>query len=77
VTWQGWALTLGYVATTILLSLLAFAGTPGAPPPTVAQWLVWAVLLAIITYGFLRLVRARTDGDWAWRWGGGEESRRK
>ena len=32
-------------------------------------WLIWAVVIAAMTYGFVQLSRRRTDGEWKWRWG--------
>jgi hypothetical protein len=34
-----------------------------------AIWMAVVVLWALL---FLRFVRAKTDGEWKWRWGGRE-----
>ncbi|WP_246587101.1 hypothetical protein [Stakelama flava] len=56
-TWQGWLLTLGYVA-------LLFAGVSGLPGD--AAKLAWGVP---ITIGFVILAWRKTDGGWKWHWG--------
>lgn len=57
VTWQGWALTAGFVAVVTLVAMLLHH--PVA---------VIAVALAL-TVPFMALVYAKTDGGWTWRWG--------
>ena len=58
ISWQGWALTIGYVATVVGLGL-ALHGRPAA--------LVASIIPATI---FLIVLSARTTrGGWRWRWG--------
>lgn len=57
VTWQGWALTIGFS----LLLVLDVRFMPG----TIAKVGV-GVALGIV---FLTIAARRTQGGWAWRWG--------
>ena len=61
ITWQGWAITLAYLATIIgATQLLKNNG--------------WAMGSVIVTATaiFLVLVIKNTRGGWRWRWGGEE-----
>jgi len=58
-TWQGWLVTLGFVA--LLAAIMSLVGAGGG-----------AVLLAataILTALFIWIVWKKTDGAWRWRWG--------
>ena len=57
VTWQGWALTLGFVALVTAVARLL----PGNEPK-------FAVGLAL-TVLFVVICRRKTDGGLRWRWG--------
>lgn len=59
VTWQGWALLLGYVA------LVALAGFTLLP----RHWTLWAVVIAMLTLGLTVVSAQHTRGGWRWRWG--------
>ena len=68
--WKGWAATLAFVAVLLAASLVLFAWQFGQPSgPAVWQIAVWALCVAVATWAFVRLCRAKTDGQWAWRWG--------
>lgn len=56
VTWQGWALTLGFAA--LLIVDVRFVGN-------VTAKIAIAVALPIV---FLPVCAAKTDGGWRWRW---------
>lgn len=58
VTWQGWALTLGFVA----LAALDMTQMPNR----VARVGVLIALLLLFTLVAIR----KTRGGWSWRWGG-------
>jgi hypothetical protein len=58
ITWQGWVLTLGFVAIAILLS------TRLAHRP-----IQLAAVLVPITTVFLVVCARTTRGGWRWRWG--------
>ncbi len=57
VTWQGWAVTLGFAAMVIALAALIRDPAAGVAVATA------------LTVPFLVLVHAKTDGGWHWRWG--------
>ena len=58
-TWQGWVLTGAFAAFVIAMAMLvelkALSG-------------FWCVVIVVaVTAGFLRLAKAKTDGEWRWR----------
>ena len=57
VTWQGWALTLGFAAA-LLLDTHYVAG--------IVPKLVIGLTL---TAAFMTIAARKTDGGWHWRWG--------
>ena len=69
INWKGWAAVLGYVAVFLALAL-SLAALPADLPEGPGAWqaATSAILIAALTFGFIRLCRARTDGQWAWRW---------
>lgn len=69
--WKGWAVTFAFVAvvataTIVLLAALQPDRASGFAP---WQFAVWGAGVALLTLGFIRLCRAKTDGQWGWRWG--------
>jgi hypothetical protein len=58
VTWQGWALTFGFVAITILLAM-KFARRP---------IVLFAILVPFVAV-FMVIGARTTKGGWRWRWG--------
>jgi hypothetical protein len=59
ISWQGWAMTLGFVAAVIVVS------TKFATKPPV----MIAILVPLVTC-FLVVCAKTTRGGWRWRWGG-------
>jgi hypothetical protein len=68
--WKGWAAIAGYVAVVLAL-VLPLTALPADLPSGPAAWQVVTAMLmgALLTYGFVLLCRARTDGEWRRRWG--------
>jgi RsiW-degrading membrane proteinase PrsW (M82 family) len=68
--WRGWVAVAAYVAVVLAL-VLAVTAWPEDLPRGPAAWQVVTAMAMIgaLTWGFVRLCRARTDGEWAWRWG--------
>ena len=60
-TWQGWVVVIGYV----LFVLAVF----GAEERGAISQIVMIALMVAVTVPFLLFVRAKTDGQWKWRWG--------
>ena len=58
ITWQGWALTIGFVAIVIVLSMV-FGKHP----------LKLCASLALPTILFIFINARTTRGGWRWRWG--------
>ena len=62
ITWQGWAISLAYVA--IMLAAGFFVVELG----------IWAFgsIVVVATAAFLLVTAKTTRGGWRWRWGGDE-----
>ena len=58
ISWQGWALTLGFVAITVPLSI-RFSHRPVVLLAAIAPFLIV----------FLVICARTTRGGWRWRWG--------
>ena len=58
ITWQGWALTLGFVAASIALSV-SFARSP----------LQLAATMVPLVAVFIVICARTKRGGWRWRWG--------
>ncbi len=68
--WKGWAAIAAFVvAETLLAFLLVVWPILGGSGPDLLRIAIWCVLSGALTFGFLLWVRARTDGEWRWRWG--------
>ena len=68
--WKGWVATLAFLAIMVASTyvLVASQQSPGTPP---RDWViaVWVLGICAMTGGFVWLARAKTDGQWGWRWG--------
>ncbi len=62
ITWQGWAVTLAYVAIVAGFSLMAERRDGSA------NWAAYGGI-GLATALLLWIVAGRTEGGWAWRWG--------
>jgi hypothetical protein len=58
ISWQGWALTIGFVLVCVVTGLL-FARKPA----------VFIAVLVPITVTFITIAARTTKGGWRWRWG--------
>jgi hypothetical protein len=58
ISWQGWAITIGFLAMSIALALV-FATRP----------LLFIAAVIPITATFLVIAAKTTRGGWRWRWG--------
>jgi hypothetical protein len=69
-SWKGWAAVAVYAAIMLALAL-SLASLPADMPrgPGAWQLATWLIMVGVLTLGFLRLCRAKTDGEWRWRWG--------
>lgn len=64
-TWQGLALTLGYV----VLAVASMGLTPLVFEDRPLGVLIGVTILIILTVPFLIVCEKRTEGGWRWRWG--------
>ena len=68
--WKGWAATFGFLAAELALAWLVLLGPLVATGAlSIGRLLAWLVLSALLTVGFIELVKAKTAGEWRWRWG--------
>lgn len=68
--WRGWAAVLGHLAVVFALAVSLAALPAGLPEgPGTWQAATFVLMVAALTWWFIRFCRARTDGQWAWRWG--------
>lgn len=68
--WKGWAATGAFTAL-VLGPWLVVVGLQLNAGTYLSAWqiAVWALLVTAMTLGFILLARAKTDGQWGWRWG--------
>lgn len=67
---KGWAATAAFVLVVLATSLVIFGWQPDrGTPPSIWQIVAWLVGVAVLSGGFVWLARAKTDGQWGWRWG--------
>ena len=68
--WQGWAFTLAF-----FIILMAFVFLPQALKQIwgadigIPGLIAWLLIVGGATFAFTRVARAKTDGEWRWRWG--------
>jgi hypothetical protein len=68
--WKGWAATGAFVVIMLLAAILLLGLQP-KPGTGLSAWSItaWALIVAALTIAFVWLARAKTDGQWGWRWG--------
>jgi hypothetical protein len=70
-SWQGWALVLAHLVLVVgtAVPVLVLPTINGPPGPELWQVLLWGLVVAVSTWALVRISRAKTDGEWKWRWG--------
>ena len=68
-SWQGWVAVAAYVAVVCALTF-SLLSVPAGVPQSVKAWQIgtWAMVVGIVTFSFVCFTRAKTDGQWTWRW---------
>jgi len=68
--WKGWAVSIVTLGIILASGLLVFGFEPD-PASRPSGWHIsgWLLFCVIVMVAFLQLCRAKTDGQWAWRWG--------
>jgi hypothetical protein len=68
--WQGWVADGVFTVLVPSISLL-IVGLQLNAGTGLGAWQIaaWALFAAAATLGFIWLARAKTDGQWGWRWG--------
>ena len=68
--WKGWVATLAFLGLVFAVPFLIAASqqSSGSAP---SGWAigVWMSTVPVLVAGFVWLARAKTDGQWGWRWG--------
>lgn len=64
-SWQGWALTIGYV---VVLAAMSAWLTERAVRGESSIW-TFLALVTVVTIIFLAICWRTTEGGWRWRWG--------
>jgi hypothetical protein len=70
--WKGWAAIGVFILAELVLVLALIAlvlPSRAGEPLNLALIVAWLAVMAALIVGFYRLTRARTDGEWRWRWG--------
>jgi hypothetical protein len=68
--WKGWLAVAGFVGLVLALSALIHAALRNGDLSAPVAVVVWIACLAAAAWLFARFCRARTEGEWRWRWGG-------
>jgi hypothetical protein len=67
--WKGWAATAVFAVLVLGATLLPVRMQLNSGTALPAwQIAIWVLLVAALTLGFIWLTRAKTDGQWGWRW---------
>ncbi len=68
--WKGWAATFAFLLVELVLVwILLLRPILETGEPTLGQFVFWAFCSGALTVGFVWLTKAKTDGEWRWRWG--------
>ncbi len=65
--WKGWVATLLFALAIGMFVALLMTSSGGNPP--IETLLLWCAGVCILSIAFVALARAKTDGQWRWRWG--------
>lgn len=67
-TWQGWVVTLGFTFALGLSTAVVLTALRGSE--TGVWHFAWVALVLAAVWRFALFARARTDGEWLWRYKG-------
>jgi len=67
VTWQGWALVLGFVAAIVVLVIATIGFDRDGR--TSGEYAIFFIGAAILIAALWIISKRTTDGEWRWRWG--------
>jgi hypothetical protein len=68
--WQGWAATFAFIAAVVGVTLVMVVWQADAlTGPTAWQFSAWLLVIAALLAAFIGFARAKTSGQWGWRWG--------
>lgn len=70
-SWQGWVLTIGYVAAIAGLGSWLAEGATQAE----SRMTTFIGLVTVLTIIFVGIAWRTTEGGWRWRWKNGDEDR--
>jgi hypothetical protein len=70
VTWEGWALVLGFAALVGLAGwLLVVRQSVAGAPPAILNIIAFALVTAMLAGGLIVISKAKSSAEWHWRWG--------
>jgi hypothetical protein len=68
--WKGWVATLVFLGLVFVVPFV-LAASQQSPGSALSGWVfgIWLLIGPVLVAGFISLARAKTDGQWGWRWG--------
>jgi hypothetical protein len=68
--WKGWVATLTFLGV-VFVGPFLLAASQQKSGSALGSWIfaVWLLIVPVLVAGFIWLARAKTDGEWGWRWG--------
>lgn len=66
ITWQGWALTVGFIGAQVAIHMAFNKYAHGNHLAEATSMIILTVLLCLVA-------KAKTRGGWRWRWGSGKQ----
>jgi hypothetical protein len=67
--WKGWASSLAVMIAVLAVMIFMILPIPRGVRHSDPEVIFGFVLLAALIVGFSWFARAKTEGDWRWRWG--------
>ena len=68
--WKGWAAIIVFVLIVLAFThVLIVRPSASEAGPSGAQVVAFLLLFGASILAFIRLCKAKTDGEWRWRWG--------
>lgn len=65
--WKGWAVLALFIMGQVFLAMSMLSSSGGSGNMSGTQFMIWFFLFTLLTWGFIRFCKWRTDGEWKWR----------
>jgi uncharacterized membrane protein len=70
INWKGWVAVIVFVLLVVCITLAEIILPPMyGQQPSLMQVAQWAFVVVGLIIGIVNIGRAKTDGEWKWRWG--------